>query len=376
VSNNLGTESSSKSQARSQDAPPAGTLEELHEELRGLSLEGHWQRVKVGSSSEPHPRCEPYLWHWDDLYRNLQSAAKLITLAEDAERRTIRLINPATAATTRTTLHTVHTSVQLVNPGEVATAHRHSMGAIRFALKGRSTVTTVDGEPMPMHPRDLILTPKWTWHDHVNAGADETVWLDGLDSPLIQYLGIRFQEPYGPQRQQQLDRRRGGPVRFGLLRYPDEVRVKSLDLPLRYPWEAVEPQLEEALGKALDPYDGALLEYANPTTNGHTLPTLACFAQAMPPGFEGRPIRQTSAGIYHVLEGSGTVQVGDVKLEWSPGDFFAIPNWSWRHFEVSDKGRAVFFMLSDLPQIEAFGFYREESDKGLLDWGVRHLHDD
>jgi gentisate 1,2-dioxygenase len=37
------------------------------------------------------------------------------------------------------------------------------------------------------HGRDLILTPKLTWHDHSNESAAPMIWLDGLTfrwSPL------------------------------------------------------------------------------------------------------------------------------------------------------------------------------------------------
>jgi gentisate 1,2-dioxygenase len=348
----------------------ADSKEALHQDLAALNLEGHWQRLKPSVRVEPSPRCDPAIWRWDDIVTSLKRAAKLITLAEDAERRTVRLINPALRDSTISTLHTLHTSVQLVGPGETAEAHRHSMGAIRFALAGDSTVTTVRGEPMPMHPRDLILTPKWTWHDHVNAGETDSIWIDGLDSPLIQYFGIRFQEPFESPRQERTRPEGDRLSRYSLLRAADVVNHPEPDLPLRYPWEAVAPAVEQALRGPIDPFDGVTLEYTNPSTNGHTLPTMACQLRALPAGFGTEPIRRTSAGIFHVLEGSGTVTIGDQTLTWGEGDFFTVPNWSWHHFTVDPGHRAVFFTLNDLPQVEAFGFYREETSHGLSAWGA------
>jgi gentisate 1,2-dioxygenase len=47
--------------------------------------------------------------------------------------------------------NTIHISVQLVNPGEVAAAHRHTAAAIRFILKGNpKAYTVVQGERLPM----------------------------------------------------------------------------------------------------------------------------------------------------------------------------------------------------------------------------------
>ena len=60
------------------------------------------------------------------------------------------------------------------------------MAAIRFVIQGDGDVfTTVDGEMCPMENYDLILTPKWAWHDHRNSTGKSTIWLDALDVPLI-----------------------------------------------------------------------------------------------------------------------------------------------------------------------------------------------
>jgi gentisate 1,2-dioxygenase len=41
----------------------------------------------------------------------------------------------------------------------------------------------------------------------------------------------------------------------------------------------------------------------------------------------------------------------------------AIPNWSWqRHFNASKSAPAILFVMTDSPILEAFGFYREESE--------------
>ena len=65
------------------------------------------------------------------------------------------------------TTHTLSMGIQMIKPGEIAWAHRHTLAAIRFVIKGDGKVfTVVDGEKCPMEPYDLILTPQWTWHDH------------------------------------------------------------------------------------------------------------------------------------------------------------------------------------------------------------------
>ena len=47
-----------------------------------------------------------------------------------------------------------------------------------------------------MKEGDVILTPKWQWHDHGHEGDGPMIWLDGLDLPLYHCLPTHFAEPY------------------------------------------------------------------------------------------------------------------------------------------------------------------------------------
>ena len=93
-------------------------------------------------------------------------------------------------------------------PGEVARAHRHTLAAVRFIIESDGGYTNVNGEPIPMLPRDLVLTPNWAWHDHANDTATPMIWLDGLDAPLVRFLGAAFQEEF-PHDTQPLSQHRG-----------------------------------------------------------------------------------------------------------------------------------------------------------------------
>ena len=85
--------------------------------------------------------------------------------------------------------------LQLILPGEVAPAHRHTQSALRFVIEGEGAYTAVDGERTMMQPGDFVITPSWTWHDHGNDTREPMVWLDGLDIPLV-----RFSTPASPSR--------------------------------------------------------------------------------------------------------------------------------------------------------------------------------
>jgi gentisate 1,2-dioxygenase len=119
-----------------------------------------------------------------------------------------------------------------------------------------------------------------------------------------------------------------------------------------------------AAEEEIDPYDGVLLEYANPVTGGHTLPTMSARIQMLRPGEATRPHRHTGTVQYHVVSGHGaTILDRDqpVQLDWEDHESFEIPTWRWhQHRNDSQTDPAILFTISDAPIAEAFGFYREE----------------
>ena len=119
-------------------------------------------------------------------------AGRLIS-AEEAERRVLVLENPALRGQSCIT-QSLYAGLQLILPGEVAPAHRHTQSALRLVLDGEGAYTAVDGERTTMRYGDFIITPSWTFHDHGNDGADPVVWLDGLDIPLVRFLDAGFAE--------------------------------------------------------------------------------------------------------------------------------------------------------------------------------------
>ena len=104
------------------------------------------------------------------------------------------LENPGLKGQTAIT-HSLFAGLQLILPGEVAPAHRHTQSALRFIIEGHGAYTAVDGERTTMRPGDFVITPSWTWHDHGNDTEEPMVWLDGLDIPIVRLLDASFAEP-------------------------------------------------------------------------------------------------------------------------------------------------------------------------------------
>jgi gentisate 1,2-dioxygenase len=107
----------------------------------------------------------------------------------------------------------------------------------------------------------------------------------------------------------------------------------------------------------LDPWDGVKLRYVNPATGGWPMPTIATFMQFLPKGFAGKTYRGTDATVYSVVEGRGTVRIGEAQFAFEPRDVFVAP--SWAPVQLSAQENAVLFSYSDRPVLAALNLLRE-----------------
>ena len=103
---------------------------------------------------------------------------------------------------------------------------------------------------------------------------------------------------------------------------------------------------------------GFKMRYANPGTGGHPFPTMAVAMQLLPKGFSGAAYRCTDGAVFAVVEGRGTLEIGDKSLQFGPRDIFVAP--SWCSYKLSAADDAVLFSFSDRSAQEALGFWREE----------------
>jgi gentisate 1,2-dioxygenase len=348
-----------------------GQLLELDKKLRQLSVEGLWSEASevdmATYSKDPHTTVLPHLWKWRDLYEAIQMVGNMHGLDGKAERRVLRLINPAYQQDKnrrqRTTTHTMLMTMQLLKPGEVAQDHRHNFAAFRFILKGSGAYTVVEGEKIPMEEGDLILTPSMTWHGHRN-GNEPVVWLDGLDNPLLFLLQAITWEGFPGGLQPIKNSADCVAPRVGKARPVWERSWERPSYNLHYKWNETYETLKRLSDGSESPYDGVALEYVNPQ-GGHTMPTLSCGVQMLRPGEVTKTHRHNSSTIYHAFKGSGTTVINGQKFEWDQGDCFVVPLWSWHsHQNRSKDHEAILFSTSDVPVMEALKLYREEPGEG------------
>jgi gentisate 1,2-dioxygenase len=258
-----------------------------------------------------------------------------------------------------------------VLPGEVARSHRHSAAALRFIMEGHGGYTVVNGEKTSMEVGDFITTPNWTWHDHGNEGSGPMFWLDGLDIPLVRSLDAVFFEPYSTRRQQVIDEVGVSNYKFGKGVVPTYLKHDGAATPLiNYQYAQVREVLAE-LGRSPlgDSADDVRVEYVNPVTGGHALPTIAAYAQLLRPGFDGRPHRHTTSAVYLVVEGEGHTIIDGQRFDWSKNDVIAMPMWAWHSHHNSSNSDAVLLSYTDVPVFESLGLLRQESTTaGDLGW--------
>ena len=335
------------------------SLEEFNQELKEKNLIGYWMIPNRSDGfREPKPGFEPFLWKWGEVEGALGKACEYIQ-PEEAFRRFIGFQHPKLKMGTA---HTLLMGAQMVRPGEVAPPHRHTMEAIRFVVKGKGACTIIEGEQFPMEEGDLITTPNWSWHEHVNAADGPVIWLDGANGPMIQYYQIGFAHPYS-EPHQPISRPVGWSSRaYGSIRPSDSISPRpGFRPPYRYSWESTQKTLETLAEGAGDLFDGVHLRYVDPITGGSTLPTMSCEIQLLRPGEKGKSHRHTHTVVYHAFLGSGTTVIGGQRFDWEKGDSFVVPLWSWHAHENRSRSPAVLFSINDRPAIEALGFYREEA---------------
>jgi gentisate 1,2-dioxygenase len=317
-----------------------------------------WEVLGALVPPAPTSPVAPALWRYAEVREHVMEAGRLIT-AEEAERRVLILENPALRGQSSIT-QSLYAGLQLILPGEVAPAHRHTQSALRLVLDGEGAYTAVDGERTTMRRGDFIITPSWTFHDHGNDGDEPVVWLDGLDIPLVRFLDAGFAEKSAVRSQTNARPEGDALARYGNNMLPLDFE-QSAHQPTRvfvYPHARTRESLLAISRSAIDAHHGFKLRHVNPATGRSPMPTIGTFAQRLPAGFETRPYRSSDSTVHVCLEGGGRAQVGAQSFDFGEGDVFVVP--SWHTLALAAREDSVLFSFSDRPVQQALGLWREE----------------
>ena len=339
--------------------PTAARRNDYYRRLDPHAMAPLWEVLGDLVTPSPASRCRPSCWRYADIRSLLLESGDIIS-AREAERRVLVLENPGLRGESRITT-SLYAGLQLILPGEIAPAHRHTQTALRFVVEGEGAYTAVDGEKAVMGEGDFIITPSGTWHDHGNESDRPVVWLDGLDIPIVSLFDASFAERH-PDEAQTHSRPPGETVaRYGSGLLPLVSPTGRASPIFSFPYARTRDALDRlrASGTA-DACHGIRMKYANPVDGGYALPTIATFIQLLPRGFAGALHRSTDATVFCVAEGEGRTVAGEETFTWGPRDTFVVPSWCPRRHEVEEE--AVLFSFSDRAVQESLGLWREERE--------------
>lgn len=313
-----------------------------------------WQ-VMAGLTSEAKTALVPYIWRYSEARAMLLRAGDVVPI-EDALRRVLGFRNPGLPQGRRTSAtDTLWAALQLVLPGEVAPAHRHSPSALRFIIEGAGAYTVVNGQRVEMEQGDFLLTPAGHWHEHGHNGEGPMIWLDGLDSPMINLLSqYIIDEEHEPQ---YVDAALPVAYANGTIR-KNWGEPEKLTQPLVYKLSDALETIEYLRDREADPYDDVIVEYRNPVTGGPVMTTISAYLQLIRPGVTTKAHRHTHSTVYHVVRGSGSSVIGGERFEWTKGDTFVIPLWAEHSHANEGSADALLFSYTDKPAIDALGLGR------------------
>jgi gentisate 1,2-dioxygenase len=333
---------------------------DFHERMHATYMHGLWELASE-MTRHPEPKAISHMWKSSVIEAMVRESGEVVPVGE--ERRALQLFNPGLDGRWATT-STMIAAVQLLLPGEIARAHRHTPTAIRFIMTGEGAYTAVDGERVYMAPGDLILTPSWAWHDHGNETDTPVVWMDGLDVPLVQALNAMFFQMYEVPQVPLTKPDNASAHLYGHVSLsPTWVKERPRSSPLLlYSWEQTRHSLAALRDTPGDEHDDIALEYTHPQTGRALLPTMACWIQMLRPGARLTAHRHTGSAVYYVVEGTGETIIDGRRFAWGKGDILVLPSWALHeHANVSTRDAAVLFSIQDRPVLEALALYREEA---------------
>ncbi|SDY08562.1 cupin domain-containing protein [Halobellus clavatus] len=334
--------------------------------LEEHNLQPLWEIEDDMGNALEDPEAE--IWKWEDMQEAIDAIERDVPISElppGFQRRVAVPINTAHAIS-----NSIYVGVQTVSPGETAPSHRHGANALRFTIDGHEDMkTVVAGEEFPMKDNDLITTPQWEWHDHVNESDETAAWLDVLDLPLVlDSLNAKNTFEYHELERQPVTKSQGyWASQYGRGRAQEDLQgddipgpfdgIREPTPPYRFQWDnMVESLHQRSDNNDPNPHDGYSLAYVNPATGEPPLfPTMSFRAQLMQE--ETDPHFHNMTEVFFVIEGEGATHVGDKALEWGKWDTFIVPPDEIHHHEPD--GEATLLAMTDRPVYEAFNLYAE-----------------
>lgn len=339
-------------------------LVQYYKDLEKFEAGALWSVANKIEPWEPKSQSVPVLWRYRDLRDYVLRSVDLVT-PEQAGRRVIYLNNPG-RQDVAAAVGWLYSGLQVMHPGEAASAHWHSSSALRFIMEGTGAYTIVDGHKMTLGGNDFVLTPNGCWHEHgVSLEGSTCIWQDGLDIPFVNAMEAGFYGVHPDLAQvvtypvNDASHIWGGP---GLKPTLHDWQKPYSPL-LKYEWEPTYEALQR-YAKVTDgsPFDGVMMDYTNPLTGGPVMATIGASMQMLRPGEHTKAHRHTGSIMYQVAKGEGYSVINGKRFDWRERDIFCVPSWMFHeHVNGSSTDDACLFSFHDLPVMRSLNLYYEEA---------------
>ncbi|PHM27802.1 cupin domain-containing protein [Xenorhabdus budapestensis] len=136
------------------------------------------------------PYSPLFKYQWEPTYAALQRYAR-VSEGSPFDDMLMHYTNPLTGGHVMPTLGA---SMQLLRPGFVGKAHRHTGSFIYQVAKGQG-YSVIDGQRFDWQERDIFCVPSWALHEHVNTSQTEDACLFCFnDLPVIRALQLYYEE--------------------------------------------------------------------------------------------------------------------------------------------------------------------------------------
>jgi gentisate 1,2-dioxygenase len=95
------------------------------------------------------------------------------------------------------------------------------------------------------------------------------------------------------------------------------------------------------------------------------MPTIDCYAMALPAGRATQRCRTTASGVCFVIAGEGRSVIGDEVIGWAKNDVFTLPHWHWTSHAASGAG-AYLAIANNHEMLHRLGLLRSETEDGTV----------
>jgi gentisate 1,2-dioxygenase len=326
-----------------------GTLEDLpkeyRDELSANNLVPLWPSLRaVLPPNIPSRKTQTTHWPYKQL-RSLLLRAGELTPIEKAERRVLVLANPGHGLDKMQASAAMYLGMQLLLPGELAPAHRHTPNAVRMVVEGEGAWTLVDGEKCPMQRGDLILTPTGLWHEHGHDGKDPVVWLDVLDLPLVYYTETSYHHE-GPSQKANNGEGVKNYAKGGVIPTKYFERSNNAYPILRYPWVDAKAALVSIAEN--QPNEACVqVSYINPENGDNTENILGFYALMLRPRQTLELPARSPAQVFHLIEGSVEIKVEAIQMNLEEADTCAVPGYTAASLKNTNNEKPAFLFIAD-----------------------------